>query len=100
MATVEKKGSALIRLARLKLRRDPDTSSGLRSPAATDKGDLWIDVSVAAVQTPTPTPRQNSKSNLFSPEPCLFSPDNHHIHGPRLPRRSKATNPDLRRQFI
>lgn len=48
MATVEEE-APLFGLSGLKLRRDLDTRSGLRSPAATDKGDLEIDVSVAAV---------------------------------------------------
>lgn len=48
MATVEEE-APLFGLSGLKLRRDLDSRSGLRSPAATDKGDLEIDVSVAAV---------------------------------------------------
>lgn len=51
MATAEEE--APLCLSGLKLRRDPDTRSGLRSPAATDKGDLQINVSVAAVPSPT-----------------------------------------------
>lgn len=48
MVTAEEE-APLVCLSRLKLRRDPDTRSGLRFPAATDKGDLEINVSVAAV---------------------------------------------------
>lgn len=49
MVTVEEE-APLGCLSGLKLRRDPDTWSGLRSPAATDKGDLEINVSVAAIR--------------------------------------------------
>lgn len=52
MVTAEEE-APLVCLSGTRLRRDPDTRSGLRSPAAADKGDLQINVSVAAAPSPT-----------------------------------------------
>lgn len=106
-------------LSGLELRRDPDTQSGLRSPAATDKGDLEIDVSAAAVPTvlqlwtdrranecerpPStrrihPPPKKNDMLPTFL-ESCIcfhFTALRDRESKPRLSHRSKGTNPNLR----